>query len=611
MINNIPDSWVYTTDLENLFMFYQASEEMLSYASPDSYRLTVHNTVTLCLEIKKIYSLLKRANQLDEYYSKYIPPIIEELISSIHKDDIIKKALGMRLDSVITGLTTANTNPAVLLKWINIIQQSCSPDRYMNECKKIICQCVIGGKDKNKMLYYTNNYYVCLINFQDFNPEFVYQQILKFFDNKYRKITLNTQIEDFFSLFDIEAKEIELYLVADTFLIDSFLDISPDFKSIIDIQKLSPQTIKAESTKNSTLKIFYDNYIKINGRENISMISYKSLSKDPYNTLEEIEEYFNLLQCLSGYFKHKTGHKVYFDVVQKEDDRYIPIKLRKIVPNRPYLQQEKIDHRILTILRSTHTPRAAFESIISALDMHLDAINCKNDETMLRTFWTATEALFFDPLHSGERENAIYSLSHVIDKIYLLKLFRTLFSMLHEAVTADELSCIGLSTFDEFIIFFASNQADSEEFKKISTLLGKNPLLRSRIYNLRKELSDSLHIKSKLEQHHKKVLWQIHRIYRTRNLSTHAGISMPYTKEILFNLHNYFDYVVNYIICKLENDEYVDSVSSLVFEAKNDNQIYMEFLKECQQLTEDNYLKLLFGPDKSLMDYEYEMIIPQ
>jgi len=90
MINSVPSSWEYSDELENLFLFYQASEEMLSFESPDSYRVTVHNVITLCSELGKIYSILQKSNQLSEYYEKYTLPIIEELLYSIQQDSIIK-----------------------------------------------------------------------------------------------------------------------------------------------------------------------------------------------------------------------------------------------------------------------------------------------------------------------------------------------------------------------------------------------------------------------------------------------------------------------------------------------------------------------------------------
>ena len=133
MVNKIPASWQYTDDMESLYLFYQASEEMLSFSSPDSYRLTVHNAVTLCLEAKKIDSILKSSNQIDTYYKQYIPPIIEELIYSIQQDSVIKSELGMRLDSITTGLTTAMDNHALLVRWLNLIIKSCSFEKYFEQ----------------------------------------------------------------------------------------------------------------------------------------------------------------------------------------------------------------------------------------------------------------------------------------------------------------------------------------------------------------------------------------------------------------------------------------------------------------------------------------------
>ena len=68
MRNNIPDSWSYTADLENLLFFFQSSEELLSYSSPDSFRLPVCNSITLCYELRRIYGFLYRNKQI--VYSK-------------------------------------------------------------------------------------------------------------------------------------------------------------------------------------------------------------------------------------------------------------------------------------------------------------------------------------------------------------------------------------------------------------------------------------------------------------------------------------------------------------------------------------------------------------
>ena len=90
------------------------------------------------------------------------------------------------------------------------------------------------------------------------------------------------------------------------------------------------------------------------------------------------------------------------------------------------------------------------------------------------------------------------------------------------------------------------------------------------------------------------------------NVATHLGVAISGMDIAANHLHNYFDYVVNYILCKSENGDYVISTSAVVFEAKNDNRIQAEMLKENQSLSANNYIEYLFGPDSNLMKYQFE-----
>ena len=109
-----------------------------------------------------------------------------------------------------------------------------------------------------------------------------------------------------------------------------------------------------------------------------------------------------------------------------------------------------------------------------------------------------------------------------------------------------------------------------------------------------------------LDEHYKIVQWQINRIYRIRNINTHLGHEFPNTESALYNLHNYFDYVVNYIICCWENGKFSKSISQLVFEIQTDNQLFRELLKQSDTLNENNYIDILFGGDPDLIHYEFE-----
>ena len=174
------------------------------------------------------------------------------------------------------------------------------------------------------------------------------------------------------------------------------------------------------------------------------------------------------------------------------------------------------------------------------------------------------------------------------------------------AVTEEDLLKIGISSFKSFIEYFSSESESSQKMKNLYILLSNNPLLRSRIYEFRKELGNGYKIKELLENHEKKIKLQLKRLYRMRNITTHLGTSVSGMDVAVNHLHNYFDYAINYMLCKAENNEFVISTSAIVFQVKNDNRIHMEMLKSKDPLSINNYSKYLFGPDPNLINYQFE-----
>lgn len=445
-----------------------------------------------------------------------------------------------------------------------------------------------------------------------YSQEYLYQSVVRFFDNRDIQISVSSCISLFLDKFDYSYETYEFYVIADTYKLDNLSRTNPQFGKNLDIREIGESEVIALKKTDGRIRRFHSTFedLKKTGNPNIKMLSCKAEDIDPYSAFENISRTFDLAQGFEGYFKHKAKKKIFFDILLVSNSKYIPIKLRRITPNRPYIDQAIIDKRINAMMQFDSCPVEVIMSIIRAMDMHLDALNCKNAQTMLRTFWTALEALVFNSDEAEQKESTKFALLHIIQKTYILKQFRLIYEQLSVAITdSDFWEDMGVENFTQFVSSFMSSHADDEGFKKYTIKLSTNPLLRTRIYRFRKELSTAKSILKKIENHKEKVSWQVDRIYRTRNLSIHAGISMPYVNEILFNVHNYFDYVVNYIICKLENGQYIQNISALVFEAKMDNQIHYEFLKKAGEITEGNYLHALFGPDVNIIDYNFEVVV--
>ena len=113
-------------------------------------------------------------------------------------------------------------------------------------------------------------------------------------------------------------------------------------------------------------------------------------------------------------------------------------------------------------------------------------------------------------------------------------------------------------------------------------------------------------VRKMLADHERKVEWQLRRIYRIRNIITHLGREVNGMQTAAIHLHNYFDYVVNYMLCKIENNDYIVSTAAVVFESQNDVRTHSEMLKNQRTLSENNYMEILFGPDPKLLEYKFE-----
>ena len=249
---------------------------------------------------------------------------------------------------------------------------------------------------------------------------------------------------------------------------------------------------------------------------------------------------------------------------------------------------------------------SALNSIALAVAMHAEALDSRNTTTLLRTFWTALETLFSNPSLNSIKENVINSVCPIIQKTYLLKVLRIIYSQLLAATDTTRLSELGIVSFSTFVEYYASFEANSDEMKNIYGLLSNNPLLRTRLFEERNILKTGNNIGELLDKHAEKIQWQLKRLYRIRNIATHLGTEISGSDIAVNHLHNYFDYVVNYMLCKSESGDWISNISAVVFEAQNDNRIHREMLKNTSSLSKNTYMDFLFGPDLRLMSYQFE-----
>lgn len=608
MVNVVPSNWKYSNELENLFLFYQKTEELLNECTCDTYSLPLHNTVSLVYEIREVFGWIKKYNLFEQYYKKYITPIIDEFLIELEEDDVLIEMLGKRFDSVRKGFIDAKENHLSLETWMNVFFQSCSLLKYKQALEKRIIELITQSKkNKKKLLRYTASYYVCLVQ-KGYSNDYLFMVAKDFFS--YRDIVDANQIKDFFKNFDFKVEKYELLVLLNMDSLEYMEKINrgmipSDRFVMIDVEKE-----RNELVKDTRLKHLIECYDEKNKRQRkhdkTAIIRYTEEGMDPYTISGFLENYLNILQTFSRYFIHfRYTKQIHHILYKKKNGYYKEIKNAGPLRKRPYVDQETIDARVKNIINARSMRNPACMTLFKAVLMHAEALDCRSTTNLVRTFWTALETLFLNPDSKSIGDNVISSVLSIIQKTVILKTLRCVYVQLNEAVKK-QLQDLGISDFISFVEYFSSHNEKAEEMTKIYDLLKENPLLRTRLFSLRQKIGDNKGVRSLLDKHKKRVEFHLKRIYRIRNIATHLGEEIDGAKIAVNHLHNYFDYVINYMLCKSENDDEIINISSIVFEAQNDNIIHNEILQENTLLTKDNYRELLFGPDKNLINYKFE-----
>ena len=411
MINSIPENWEYTDDLEMLFLFYQSTDELLSEVTPDTYALPLHNAFSLVYEIIETYTILEEHNSIVEYYSKYVPPIIDELLEKIADDYLLKRKLGKRLDSIITGFIEAKNDYKYLERWINIFKQSCNPTQYRRLYEEEIIHLIINTKDKSKLLYCTQNYYITLIT-MGYSREYLYTSAKKFFNNYHLKINARNQIEIFLKQFTCIPKEYNFMILMDMENIEYLDNISDNYVVSPNMKKVDVKKERKELCRDMAVCDLLSQYdkLKMESREHqkIEVVIFSDKELDPYKSAIKFDEYISFLQTFKRYFiHHKYSKQVFVFLLQREDGSYTKLDVPSKIKKRPFVNQQLIDSRIKNILSGKSLGESAFMSLAQALEMHADAFDSKNTSTLFRSLWTALETLFSDTSSNSTRDNVI------------------------------------------------------------------------------------------------------------------------------------------------------------------------------------------------------------
>ena len=530
------EKWEISPEVEGLIFFAQRAEELLFDYTVDSYKPMSLNAPFLCEEALSVISDVKKG-LLDK---ANLRPILEELSWSLKHDLVAKSLVDLPYESYI--LSEENSSIEEIEIKLSVLRRTLDSYRYLDECLDLLYIAIENKKKKDidsiARLLFTN-----LIN-QGMSKSYLSKKTLDFFfvGNDPEKITNCEAFRDYVDAIYPKSHNFEMY-----FWVSGLIDVVSESTEAFRIEVLDelPAEVadKLPQSKTGIPSITYKKIAKVSG--------FRAL--DWYSAKEIAEKKLSRLRDLYNLYHHKS--KIEWDdkvvVVQccEDEPRTLGVlnsPIEKIEDERP----EQASRKLNRLLKNLNLSRESFEKFNRAVDFHSLSANTRDVENQLLNLWIGLETI--TPTHSGHAKitqicNGIMPFLSIMYTKRLIGVFtkdllrwdrRTVNRILKKVPVQK-----GAKTIDKVAVLLCCPKCDDIRSELYSDLKDFH-LLRFRAFTLHEKLNSPEKVVALLAEHEKKVLWQIRRIYRSRNLLVHSGRTLQYLPSLVENAHDYFDQVI-------------------------------------------------------------------
>ena len=614
MLSRPPKGFELSEDTKNLFLFYQCVNEMTFDYSPDTYKAPTLNTRLLCKEAHVTYYYLKKTNALDKYYAKYLTPILKELKFSLQNDDVAKEILGERYTKIYALLEILQKDMRLFESTIRNLQNYLGNRKYYDKLIEKICCLICDNKEQLKLIKLASDEMYERLSL-NYSKQHIYNVTSDFFGKG--EITNGKVIYDYFKLFSFERKKWEFITIADK----RIMIYIKGLEKVVSARniKLSRMTIEElkkliQKEEYHSMSWFLNYYMSIKVLDKVELVKYTCVELDPYKAAEATQKFMGFFVDIITNMDNEAKRIYPYNVCLNYSRTRIKVQAAMQRRNRKF--EQNYLPNVLRMLQSLRVSKNMFSDFMSVLSYHGDAITQGvEDKYVVTMLWTALEMLFSNgSSEKSKGESVKQALTEIIQRTYIVKRLKYLHNDMVANIKAFDKLLIKQYDLDKFDVFVEMlfDEQDTERLKAVEKTLEKNPLLRTRIFELvDKCLKNGEKIDAFLVNHLRKIEWHIERIYRTRNFLVHAGQEFWYEDMIVECLHNYVDFVVNYILVKTEAGEYIEDIADVVDEAKNDNEVHKKILQDSKNIETncENYKRLLFGPSDNVLNYYLNHIV--
>ncbi len=549
MLYRSTEHWEKSEDRSLLVFFAQRMDELAFEYTLDSHRPPTTTPPTLVSEcIDALKYCLKNEKALPGALH-----LLDELETRLHSNIVAQGLLSIGVDRFFK---LDRTSPTEMLKVLLVLAGQLKPYPYAVECFRLTQEILQtpGANRKKDIDFLCREMIASLVNL-GLSTRWIHRTVLKFFfeDPVPEKFDLRTFWKEIFP------HEHLFYVMTP---IDSKAHLLDDMylkafgTKIVSVDELEEHKADLEDLCGKDFKHV--------------AITDKVKAKDPFAAVEIANQKIARLHHVYGLFNHKhnliSGDRSF--VVQRccaaNSGAFANVSnrmqfVRDKLPNPAARAMESMMKRV----RLPSGPDR--KKFFNAVSFHGMSNQSSSIENQLVNIWTALETITPEG-HSGSTiSNVTKGVLPFVGINYMSRLTRCLLGDLlrwNRGRTFKSVKAAACNEGDNLLLQFFCLLTLKENETILADLfdsLGDFHLLRYRAFSLHSTLKSRTKTLKAVEDHERRVIWQLHRIYRTRNLIVHRGQLPSFTKTLVVNAHDYFDQVFE-LTCHLGGgDQFYDN----------------------------------------------------
>ncbi|NTV96595.1 MAG: hypothetical protein HGA75_14485 [Thiobacillus sp.] len=534
-----------------LLFVVQIIEEMLFEFSLDTYKASVMHTGLLCQEARATIADVEAGN----IKSPNIAHVAAELAANLEKDPVALSLAPLPASAFMSALKNPKTPTKELETVLELLAVQFSPNRYRQRNEDLLLQAVEAGAPYAHLRRLARTY-VTTLTALGFSTRYLQEQTQDFFHYGSGRITGAESLRSYFKLFPSEQTEYIVVFRADRIfdhvvpaLSGLKIAVSKDVPKELDLTQLPPSFTPSDDVLFATVQ--------------------KVSAADPYSARDSAERLLNLTATLLTLFHHRERPDWAHECVVYATKTKVHLAVSEPINSMQKcadLQQSVASKRLQEFASSFSLEADSFSKFLRSAELHALAVRSNADENQILNLWIALESL----VPSESKSDDISNIEHIIRCLlpflnfgYVERLVNNLVKDLlqwNSEFTRSLFKAIPGRKFTDKVVRLVALPDFSAPRRRLEDSFKDFHLLRDRFDYFKQMLSTSSSVAAALDAHSQRLEWQIRRIYRTRNIIVHSGITPRYTKPLIEHTHDYLDTVLSLLVRLASKPKTIDSV---------------------------------------------------